>query len=321
MPVNTLAHIIAGDTTFVFPVNPYTATWGYKQNSVSTDTLGGRVVQLLSVYVDQLMITSVAGSRSELQRVADSAKDIMDFHVSTLRPARLVVPSRKWDFKVYLTALPQIGWDIAATTYPYTMTFLIDEDISGVKTHQVEEAALARLYNGIGYDPSVHGGDPKAFDKTVKTVVSAAALGAGATTAGKGGPSGTVGQWQGKGLWPSDIANAPWQGNSLQQEIYNAWVSVFDASVANHMTCIADRESSFQPDVWNSYGSPIHYVYGLYQISDVHSASSWWPKTGVHRTEGGLMYDPEYNVRCAMSLYRAALGGLDPWASTTGKCA
>jgi hypothetical protein len=248
----------------------------------------------------------------------------MQYQVTALRPATFVVPSRAWKFKVYLTAMPQAGWDVASTSYPYQLQMAIDEDLTGVKTKQVLGSALSRLADGIGYNPAVHGGDPKAFAKTIKNVLSATngpggvpAIGGARSHTGASG-NGTTGKWAGKGLWPPLVANAPWSGKLLADQIRNAWRAAFGPKVASVMTCIAERESSFQPDVWNSYGSPIHYVYGLFQISDVHSANSWWPKSGVHGTEGGLMYDPEYNTRCAMNLYQQA--GYSPWVSTSGGC-
>jgi len=167
------ATLSTGKTTVVLPVNVYTANWGYKENAVSRDTIGGRVVQLLSVQVTDLTITSVAGGREELQRVTEGIREIMEYHISTLRPASFRVPSRAWDFRVYVTALPQVGWDVASTAYPYQLQMAVDEDLTGVKQREVQTAALDRLYAGIGYVPSVHGGDPKGFSEIVQTVLKA----------------------------------------------------------------------------------------------------------------------------------------------------
>ena len=330
------AHITAGSRSFVLPVNVYTAKWGYKENTVSRDTLGGRVVQLLSVQVTGLSIESVAGSRNELQKMAEAAREIMQYHVTTLRPATFVVPSRKWNFRVYLTDMPQMGWDLASTTYPYQLQFQIDEDLSGIKTAQVESGALTRLYDGIGYNPSLHGGDPKGFEKTVKTVLSASPFyGTGGSTGGGGSGGGAT--YQGANKWTPNISNAPWEGNTIKDQIYNCWSAVYGNAVATRLTCIAERESGYRPDAFNKtgYTSPDtglhHWVYGLFQLSDIHSGFSWWPSgvapgsasMSVAQASGGLLYNPEYNCRSAMSLYQAAINGgnADPWQSTSGSCA
>ena len=167
------AQLVAGGTTITLPVNPYTANWGYQENTTSTDTIGGRVVQLLSVQVQDLTITSVAGSRGELQRVADGVSEVMRYHVATSLPASFRVPSRGWDFKVFLTSMPQIGWEVATTTYPYQLGMAVQEDVNGIKTAQILRSELDRLHEGIGYQAGVHGGDPKGFQKIVNSILGA----------------------------------------------------------------------------------------------------------------------------------------------------
>lgn len=342
--MSSLAFLVAGDTHLTLPVNVYDANWGFQENTVSIDTIGGRVVQLLSVQVTDLTVETVAGSRRELQRVAEGIRQVMQFHLTTELPAYFKVPSRKWSLRVYVTAMPQMGWDFTATTYPYTLTMAIQEDLNGIKTKQIETAVLQRLATGIGYNPHVHGGDPQGFAKIVKSVTGAAAeaigpmggtnrQGPGLYHGNDASGAGTKENWKGKNLWPGPIANAPWQGGSLRDQIYNAWASVFDAHTATIMACVAGREAGYHPDAFNQTGYTDqttglhHWVYGLYQISDVHNAASWWPK-GVApgsasrsqaQASGGLLFDAEYNTRCAMTMAKAR-GDLGDWASTTGQC-
>lgn len=167
------ASLVAGDTTLILPINPYTAQWSYQEVVNSEDTIGGRVVQLLSVNVQGLQVTSVAGSRENLQKVATGLQQIMEYHVRTSQPAHFKVPSRGWDFKVYISAMPQVGWEVASTTYPYELQLSVQEDISGVQTHKIQLAALQRLSQGIGYNPNVHGGASAAFAQEVKSVLGA----------------------------------------------------------------------------------------------------------------------------------------------------
>lgn len=191
------AYITTPEHKLTLPVNPYSADWGYQENTNSTDTLGGRVVQILSAQVTDLNITTVAGSRNELQRMAEGVRQIMEYHVKTLRPAIFKVPSRAWAFKVYLQAMPQVGWDVSATSYPYSLTMKIDEDLTGVKQRQITQEAINRLVDGIGYNKAVHGGDPAAFDAIVKSVLGATngPLSNSNTSGGNGGggPGGAPG--------------------------------------------------------------------------------------------------------------------------------
>jgi hypothetical protein len=167
------AQLSAGGVHLALPVDPYTANWGYQENTSSTDTIGGRVVQLLSVQVQDLTVTSVAGSRRELQRVADGVRGIMQYHVKTSLPAHFRVPSRRWDFRVYLTSMPQVGWDVASTTYPYQLGMAVQEDVNGVKSAQLLRNELNRLKEGIGYQKGVHGGDEERFTQTVNSLLKA----------------------------------------------------------------------------------------------------------------------------------------------------
>lgn len=246
------ATIRAGDTTFVMPFNPVTANWGYQENAVSTDTIGGRVVQLLSVQVTGLTITSVAGSRSELQIAAEKIRQIMEYHISSLRPAIFRVPSRAWDFRVYLTAMPQMGWDVASTTYPYELQMSVDEDISGVKTKGLEAAALKRLFEGIGYSPAVHGGDPTAFDAIVKNVLAASQVVPADTGSGNGGGGGGGG-----GTTPSGI---PQTTIDFQRAFERVFPSAHFLGICNCRKIIPHSGGTSSTWSEHSWGNAIDYT-------------------------------------------------------------
>ena len=170
-PTPTQARAFLGNNAVgvTFPFNPDTVSWDYQENIFSQDTLGGRVVQLLSVGLNGMVVQGRAGSRHELQRLAKHFKEIMNYHVTKLVPVYFRVPSRGWNFQVYLKAVPQLTWDVASTSYPYQLELLVDEDLSGVKTREVNTEALKRLASGVGHDSSkdIHGGDAAAFREIV----------------------------------------------------------------------------------------------------------------------------------------------------------
>ena len=184
------AYLGTGDIGITFPFNPDTVSWDYSENVFSQDTLGGRVVQLLSVGINGMTVAGRAGSRKELQKMAKAFKEVMGFHVSTLEPVYFKVPSRDWLFKVYLQAVPQLSWEVASTSYPYQLQLLIEEDLNGVKTHQINSEALKRLASGIGYDYSkdIHGGDAALLKKQYDIVNAAANV----TTGVNSGVSGAL---------------------------------------------------------------------------------------------------------------------------------
>ena len=168
---------VNGGPHHILRLNPDTVSWDYSENVFSQDTLGGRVVQLLSVSLNGMTVAGRAGNRGELQLLAKNMKEIMGFHVSTLQPVEFKVPSRNWNFMVYVQAMPQLSWEVASTSYPYQLQLLVEEDLNGVKTHEINAEVLKRLASGIGYDYSkdIHGGDAALLKKQSDIVMAAAA--------------------------------------------------------------------------------------------------------------------------------------------------
>jgi hypothetical protein len=142
---------------YAFPFNPNSVSWGYKLNVSSTETLGGRVVQILSARIESLDWQGHAGSRAALLALFERVGQIMEKHISSERPVRLVVPSKRWVLDVFVKSMPAVGWDIRAVSYPYKLSFEVDEDF-GTVSRTVISKELKRLAEGIGYDPSWHGG-------------------------------------------------------------------------------------------------------------------------------------------------------------------
>lgn len=191
---------LGNDQVFhTFRFNPSEAEWSYKESMFSQDTLGGRVVQVLSTNIEALTVQGSAGSRRELQKLAANIRDIMQFHIETLHPVYFRVPSRNWNFSVYVEAMPQIGWDVQSTSYPYTLQLRILEDISGTKSEQIRNRAIAgitRLNQGIGYIPGVHGGNADQF-VSITEVLAENLVNAGAVydDGGSNGGNSGSGEW------------------------------------------------------------------------------------------------------------------------------
>jgi len=221
-PTQAMAFMGNDDVSHVFSFNPDQAQWSYKENIISQDTIGGRVVQILSVQMGSLSLKGRAGSRAELQRMASNMKSIMEYHVRTSRPVTFRVPSRQWNFKVYLTAMPQMGWDVAATSYPYQLEMAIEHDLNGVQSKKLEKEALRRLASGIGYDERVHGGDPAGFAELIQTLLSVSP-----PTIGIGPDDGSVPPPDGSNesnveMGERMAAAMGWTGN-LWNNLYSLW--------------------------------------------------------------------------------------------------
>lgn len=154
------ASIICPIASHHFAFNPDEVKWNISNNTVSRDTIGGRIVQLLSARVEQMTVVGRAGSRGELQELSKNLKKIIEYQIKSQAPVFLKVPSRKWNFKCYIQNVSSLGWDYAATSYPYELTLLIQEDLTGLTNKGgVEKQALERLAEGIGYVDKYHGGN------------------------------------------------------------------------------------------------------------------------------------------------------------------
>lgn len=153
-----------------FKFNPAAVQWNYSNNTRSFDTLGGRVVQVLSARIDGLAVTGVAGSRDELQKIAKNLQNIMRYHTNTQEPVLFKVPSRNWNFQVYLQSVNNLGWDVQTVVYPYQLNLAVVDDLSGVKAQELGKQMLDRLAEGIGYNPDVHGGNAPAFSDLVNSL-------------------------------------------------------------------------------------------------------------------------------------------------------
>jgi hypothetical protein len=169
-----------------FRFNPDTVNWGFKENVAIKETIGGRVIQVLSVQVQQMIFQGMAGTRRELQRLALNIDKIMTYNINYRRPVRLTIPSRKWDFLVYPQGLPRIGWDITTVPHPFELTLAVEEDF-GIVTDQILQHEIDRLAKDIGYDSKWHGGDAAAWLNLASTL---SGLGQGAPLDASGNPLG-----------------------------------------------------------------------------------------------------------------------------------
>lgn len=136
---------------YKMPYNPESISWGYTLNATSTDTLGGRVVQILSVRVDNMNWQGVAGSRSKLISLYEKIQRIMDKHVDTKEPVRLIIPSRNWSFMVYVKAMPEMKFDVRTVSFEYSLELEVYEDYGSLTPILITEE-LERLSTRIGFN-------------------------------------------------------------------------------------------------------------------------------------------------------------------------
>lgn len=144
--------------TYNFPFNINSLNWNYQINTQSYDTYGGRVTQILSAMATTMTLQGEAGSRKRLLDLYTNYKELQDYQNANKTSMQLNVPSRKLSYRVWLDQM-SIAWDVSTVTYPFAMTFQIQQDVSATKApvQAAVSIALDRIAEGIGYSPKWSG--------------------------------------------------------------------------------------------------------------------------------------------------------------------
>jgi len=155
-PLQTPVATLTDNTTrktYNFPFNIDSLNWNYQVNTQSYDTIGGRVTQLLSVRASMMSLNGEAGNRENLLKLYETFKLIQDNQNRYKTSMTLHVPSQNLTFRVWLEQM-QIGWDISTITYPYAMSFEMDQDLTtsaNTVTQAAMNTALNNIAAGIGF--------------------------------------------------------------------------------------------------------------------------------------------------------------------------
>lgn len=143
-----------GGRTLRFRTNPNSIKWNYQLHTKIDDTSGGRVIQLLGTRMGDLEVTAEAGNGGwpYLVMVAKFFRDLMNDQRKG-KPAVFEYTTRNYKFNVFATGIPFTD-NVTAVSKEFTMSFKIQEDISGVASSNSLRAELARLQEGVGFQRS-----------------------------------------------------------------------------------------------------------------------------------------------------------------------
>lgn len=148
-----MASISHGGKVFRFRTNPNSIRWTYTLNTKVDETYGGRVVQILSASIDDLVVTADAGGGGweYLYAAAIFFRDMLFDQRSGGEPGTFSYPNRGWEMDVYAVNFPfKDGWN--EVRREFTMQFKVQEDVSGVVTSDTVTAEIERLKKGIEYE-------------------------------------------------------------------------------------------------------------------------------------------------------------------------
>jgi hypothetical protein len=182
-----------GGPKVVFRLNPSDVNWNFEINTNVTETVGGRVVQILGATLSDLTIKGSFGeprgaAHTESKVLAEqflaSMKSMADYqcrdsevHAAMQQPAMFSFPTKGWKFRVYIKDLTDpsgggsITHKVGKFSYDYILTLFIHSDVSdtskilgnsnGVLANQKNQAVSAymdRIADGIGWKSSEYNG-------------------------------------------------------------------------------------------------------------------------------------------------------------------
>jgi len=184
----------AGGPTVTFRLDPESISWNWTVNTNVIDTIGGRVIQVIGAYLDDLTVSGSFGQdhstpNGESWRQAEAflkivtaimEKQSSDSNQQALMhpPAVFTYPQRSWRFQCYVKALTDANGGNSLVMTPgtinqrYVLTLFIVPDgsskltkagttdgVYSAKANQAIAAYMSRISDGIGWHYSNYNGD------------------------------------------------------------------------------------------------------------------------------------------------------------------
>lgn len=121
----SFSHPLSPEDLYIY-INPDQVTWAYGLNTQTYPTYGGEVVQILSVYFDDLTIRGTTGSVAELEHIyswfisyMQNATQGTAHPIYNQQPVVFNYYERNWTFNIWPKSLPgfRYGRDVVAPTW------------------------------------------------------------------------------------------------------------------------------------------------------------------------------------------------------------
>jgi hypothetical protein len=141
-------------------------TWGYGLNTQTVPTYGGEVVQILSAYVDDLVVSGEVGSYAQQQEIYSWFLQYMQIASQGNDPANpnfnehpidFRYPERGWHLLVRVNQLPGFRQATETVAPAWQIQAAVVEPDQAMNKYTLETAEangfdFNRLHGGIGYD-------------------------------------------------------------------------------------------------------------------------------------------------------------------------
>ena len=159
-PTRGIASLSFEGRTWRFRTNPNSVMWSYVLNTNVQQTYGGRVVQILSTKIGDMIVKvecgngDTGGVNGGWKYNYDLVLFLRDLLVAQrdpmAKPANFQYTTRRWNFNVYGLSIP-FEDKVDATVRELELHFKVQEDVSGVVSGAILDAALNKMKDGIGW--------------------------------------------------------------------------------------------------------------------------------------------------------------------------
>lgn len=136
-------------------VKPNSIEWSYRLNTANFPTYGGEVIQILSVYIDDMTITGNTRSYAEMENVVRWFTNYIQYATQgktgrgedgyDSRPVTMSYPERGWVFELIPKALPSFKYGRDITVPEWSMTAAVAEPQWGISQSSADELKNAIL--------------------------------------------------------------------------------------------------------------------------------------------------------------------------------
>lgn len=138
----------------VIHVNPNSVEWSYGLNTANFPTYGGEVVQILSIFVDDMTITGDIRSYGDMERIyqwfllyMQSATQGDKLGAYDPHPVNFSFPERGWNFNIYPKNLPGFKYSRDVVVPSYTIEAAVLDADDDLKKLITDNAAI-EAYGG-----------------------------------------------------------------------------------------------------------------------------------------------------------------------------
>jgi hypothetical protein len=178
MPKIIFSHPDIKPKDLVVDVGIDDCSWGYGMNTQTYPTYGGEVVQLLSVFVEDIELGGTVRSYEKmetiyawfLQYMQNATQGASGTGSYDQTPIFMNYPTRNWTFHIHPTSLPgfRYGTEVVAPTWRLQgAVWEADDEVQAISLKAAVDG-LKRVPLGIGYKVDNPFSDPMGDGKTTK---------------------------------------------------------------------------------------------------------------------------------------------------------